>query len=225
MKIAISADDLDVFVNEASQRGGHGRRLLIPHGRIAYERQVQFKLSRVVANETEQILGTAFLFALYHHRDGQWQRAGNGFERAAGLNERHRLAFVVASATRDDDLATVRQRFNARLERRCLPQIQGIDRLDIIVSVEQHPRTWSAMRLADHTRMAGGRTNSRLKTDRLQIGSDMIGCRTALILVGGISGNRSDPQQREQSSHALINILVDAVQHRLESFHEWDSLR
>src|SRR4029450_6450730 len=42
MKIPISADNLDAFVNEASQRGGHGRRLLIPHGGIAYERQVQF---------------------------------------------------------------------------------------------------------------------------------------------------------------------------------------
>src|SRR4030095_3850863 len=48
----------------------------------------------------------------------------------------------------------------------------------------------------------------------------MFGCRTALVPVSRISGNRSDPQQCEQSSHALINILVDAVEHRLESFHE-----
>src|SRR5262245_60210982 len=68
--------------------------------------------------------------------------------------------------------------------------------------------------------MAGSRTNGCLKTDRLEIGSDMFGCCTALVLVGRISGNRSDPQQLEQSSHALINILVDAVEHRLESFHE-----
>src|SRR5262245_1033513 len=68
--------------------------------------------------------------------------------------------------------------------------------------------------------MAGRLAHGRLKTDRLEIGSDMFGCRTALVLVGGISGNRSDPQKREQSNHALINILVDAVEHRLESFHE-----
>src|SRR5262245_37116388 len=123
MKIAISTDDLDVFVYEASQRGCHSRRLLVPHGRIANERKVQFELSRIVANEAEQILGAAFLFALYHQRDRQWQLAGNDFECAAGLNERHRLAFVVACATRDDDLAAIRQHFNARLERRRLPQI------------------------------------------------------------------------------------------------------
>src|SRR5262245_10956075 len=68
--------------------------------------------------------------------------------------------------------------------------------------------------------MTGRWTHGRLKTDRPEIGSDMFGCRAALILVGRISGNRSDPKQSEQSSHALINILVDAVEHRLESFHE-----
>src|SRR5262245_41947080 len=165
MKITISADNLDVFVNEASQRGGHGRRLLIPHGRIANKRQVHFELSRIVANKPEQILGAAFLFALYHHGDRQWQLASNDFECAAGLNERHRLAFVVACATRDYDLAPIRQRFNARLERRRLPKIQRIDRLDVVVPVKQHSRACSAVRLANHDWVAGRRTHGRLKSD------------------------------------------------------------
>ena len=50
------------------------------------------------------------------------------------------------------------------------------------MAIEQHPRTGDvAVRLADHDRMALGRTHVLgVKTDGLQIGSDMLGGRAAL---------------------------------------------
>ena len=71
---------------------------------------------------------------------GERQLAGHRLEGAAGLDEGHHLAFVVAGAARDDDLAAVGQRRDARRERRRVPQIERIDRLHVVVAVEQHAR-------------------------------------------------------------------------------------
>ena len=86
-------------------------------------------------------MGAALLLALDHHGDGQRQRAGHGLEGAAGLDEGHHLTFVVAGTARDDGLASVRQCRDARRERRRLPEIERVDRLHIVMAVEQNART------------------------------------------------------------------------------------
>src|SRR5262249_48926132 len=135
MQIPVGARNLHVLVDEPPQRGGYGRRLLIPHRGVADEGQVELELGCVVADEAEQVFGAALLLAFYHHGDRQRQLAGDGLEGTAGLNEGHSLTFVVTGAARDNDLATIRQYFDARLERRRLPQIQWIDWLNVIVPV------------------------------------------------------------------------------------------
>ena len=85
------------------------------------ERQVALELGGIVAHESEQIFRAAFLLAFDHHRDVERQLAGNRLEGAASLDEGHGLAFVVAGAARDDDLAAAVERLDARLERRGLP--------------------------------------------------------------------------------------------------------
>ena len=82
------------------------------------------------------MLGAALLLAFHHHGDVERQLAGDRLEGAAGLDERHGLAFVVAGAARDDDLAATVERLDARLERRRLPQIERIDRLHVVMPVE-----------------------------------------------------------------------------------------
>ena len=69
---------------------------------------------------------------------GERQLAGHRLPGAAGLHEGHQLAFVVAGPARDDRLASVRQGGDARLEGRRLPQIERIDRLHVVMAVEQH---------------------------------------------------------------------------------------
>ena len=66
--------------------------------------------------------------------------AGDRLEGAASLDEGHGLAFVVAGAARDDDLPAAVERLDARLERRRLPQIERIDRLHVVMAVEQDAR-------------------------------------------------------------------------------------
>src|SRR6478736_740903 len=68
--------------------------------------------------------------------------------------------------------------------------------------------------------MAGSGTNARRKANRLEVGGNMFGSGTALIFECGIGRNRCDPQERKQPFYALLNILVDAVQNRVERLHE-----
>ena len=112
------------------------------------------------------------------------------------------------------------QRLDARLERRRLPLVQRIDRLHVIMAVKQHARTGNAVRFADHHRMALGRAHVGGKADAAQVGGDVLGGGAALLLVGRVGGNRGDAQQREQPLDALVDILVDAAQDRVECAHD-----
>jgi hypothetical protein len=220
VQVAVGAGDFDVLIDQPAQRSGHSRRLGVPHGGIADQRQVEFELGGIVAHEFEQIPRAALLLALDHGGDRQRQLAGDRLEGAAGLDEGHRLAFVVAGAARDNDLAAAGQRFDARFERRRLPLVQRIDRLDVIMAIKQHARPGSAVRFADHHRMALGWADIGGKTDAAQVGGDVLGGGPALFLVGRVGGDRGDAQQREQTLNALVDIAVDAAQDRVECAHE-----
>ena len=95
-----------------------------------------------------------------------WQGgAAELLEGAAGLEKGHELAFVVASAS-GHDLFAMRPGLELRLERRVSPKIQRIDRLHVIVTVEEDARRFAARRrdVADDHRTAGGRTLRRLES-------------------------------------------------------------
>ena len=66
--------------------------------------------------------------------------AGDRLPGPAGLDEGHQLSLVVGGAAGDDPLRAV-DRFDARLERRRLPLGQRVDRLDVVVTVEEDMRS------------------------------------------------------------------------------------
>src|SRR5580704_9181798 len=115
------------------------------------------------------MLRAALLLALDHHRDIQRQRAGDRLEGAAGLDEGHGLAFVVAGTARHDDFAPPREGLHPWLERRRLPQIEWVDRLHVIMAVEQHPRRFAVgfaiATLADDDRVALRRPHGGLEAE------------------------------------------------------------
>src|SRR5260370_19645673 len=120
----------------------------------------------MLANESEQMIRPAFLLALAHERDRQRQTAGHRFEGATGLDEGHQLPFVVARAAGDDGLAARSEILDARLERRGLPQIERIDRLHVVMAIEQRSRARSVAALADHDRLTGGPPDTSLPRSR-----------------------------------------------------------
>ena len=171
MQVAVGAGDLDLLVDQAAQRGRDRRRLAVPHAGVADERKILLQLGGVLLDEVEQMRRAAFLLALDQHGDRERQLAGDRLEGAQRLDEGHHLAFVVAGAARDDDLAAVGRRGDARLKRRRLPQRQRIDRLHVVVAVEQHMRRLAvagAIRLGDHRRMPAGRAQRRVEAEARQ---------------------------------------------------------
>ena len=106
------------------------------------------------------------------------QRARDRLAGPAGLDEGHHLALVVAGAAGADDLAPVRQRRHPRLERRRLPQLERIDRLHVVVTVEQHVRRAVGLRrVGEHDRMAGRVAHLGLETHGLEIAFQPFGGR------------------------------------------------
>src|SRR5262249_44259247 len=159
------------------------------------EREIEPKLGGMIANEPEQMFRAALLLALEHERDRQRQAAGHCLPRAAGLDEGHELAFVVAGPARDDGLAALTDVLDPRLERRGLPQIQRIDRLHVVMTIEQRARPASVATLADDDRVAGGRSDVDVETERAEILGEMLGGLAALVPVGRIGRDRADAQQ------------------------------
>ena len=219
MQVPVGTGDLDVLIDQPAQRGGDRRGFLVPHGGIADQSQVELELGGIVLDEFEQMLRAALLLALDHHGDRQRQLAGDRLERPAGLDEGHGLAFVVAGAARHDDLAPVRQRFDARLERRGLPEVERIDRLHVVMAIEQHTWPLGAVGFAHHHRVALGRTDGGLKADRFEVGGHMLGGGAALRRESRVGGHRGDAEQREQPLDTMIDVLVDAAQNRVECAH------
>ena len=64
-------------------------------------------------------------------------------EGSAGFEKGHQLAFVVAGPA-GHDLFAVRSGFEPRLEGRVAPKVQGIDRLHVVVAVEENMRRVAA---------------------------------------------------------------------------------
>jgi len=219
VQIAVGAGDFDVLIDKPTQRGGNGRGLLVPHGGIAHQGQIKFELGGVVTHEFEQMLRAALLLTLDHGGNRQWQLAGNGLKRPAGLNEGHRLSFVVAGTARDDDFAPVSQRFDARFERRRVPEAEGINRLNVVMAIKKDARARNTVGFADYYRMTFSRAHIGGKSDAAQVGGDALGSGPALFLVRRVGGNGGNAQQRKQTVDALVDILVDAAQHRVECAH------
>ena len=194
----------------------------VPHAGVADQRQVALELAGVVAHETEQVLRPALFFAFDHHGDVERQFARDRLEGAASLDKGHGLAFVVAGAARDDDFPAAVERLDARLERRRLPQIERIDRLHVIMAIEQDarrlPRGRSVAAFADHDRVAVGRAHAGLESETAEVGGDVFGRGAAMRCIGRVGRDRLNSQEREQPIEASVEIAVDASEDSRQSF-------
>ena len=129
---------------------------------------------------------------------------------AQRLDEHHRLALVVHRAARDEALA-VRAIDELRLERRAVPELQRIDRLHVVVAVEQDVRSLvagrrrhDARRRRDGRRSAAPRRGSPSPASwsRTHSAARRQSCRwSGCALIEGMR-SRSNSRPREASSEA-----------------------
>src|SRR5262249_55054420 len=161
------------------------RRLGVPHAGVADQRQIVLELARIVPDEAKQMGGAALLLTLEHGGDLQRQHTGDSLVSAAGFNEGHRLTFVVTGTTPHDDLAPVGRGRDSRRERRLLPQIERVDRLHVVVAVEQDVRALAiaAVAFGDDDRMPLGWTYAGVETDAGEIARHELGRAATLVLV------------------------------------------
>ncbi len=103
-----------------------------------------------------------------------------------------------------------------------MPKIERIDRLHIVVTVEQHVRLRRGVALSlaigfrDDGGMTGGRPHLGRKSECRDVLGEMIGGRLAISGEGRIGRDRFDPQQRKQPLQAVVEIGIDAVEDRLK---------
>ena len=202
VQIPIGAGEDDLFANDPSQRDGNRGRGAVPHARIANERDIGFQLFGVLGEKRRQRRRSGLLLALEQRGD----MAGRGaelLEGAAGFEKGHELAFVVAGPARHD-LFAMRSSLELRLERRGSPKIQRIDRLHVIVAVEQDARRFAASRrnTADDHRTSGGWTLRCLESEIAELCDQPIRGPLAIREMRGKSGNRRESTEKRTAGRA-----------------------
>ena len=153
--------------------------------------------------------------------------AGGLLPGAQRLDEHHRLALVVHRAARDEALA-VRAIDQLRLERRAVPELQRIDRLHVVMAIEQDVRPLIAggsRMMRDHHGMARGRPHFGAKPEAGELVAHPFGGAQAVLPVVRLRADRGDAQQIEQPSARGVQRCIDMAQHAGDSVRQWDGHR
>jgi hypothetical protein len=140
---------------------------------------------------------------------------------ATGFEEGHQLTLVVGRAARHD-LPAVRLRFDeGGREGVGRPQIQRIDRLHVVMAVEQHMGGIRAGRLGlgDDHRVACGRPRRGLEAEVRQLPDQPAGGGRAVRRIGRIGGNGLSAQQREQAVERALAVGVERGERFIEIGH------
>ena len=126
---------VDLEIGEPAQRVADRRHAAVEHRRIGDHDDVGGEILAMVADELVEMLAADFLLALDEELDVARQAAGLLQVRLDGLDVHEHLALVVGRAARID-LAVAHGRF----ERRRRPQVDRVDRLHVVVAVEENRR-------------------------------------------------------------------------------------
>ena len=163
VQIAVGGLQGHLGVGHAAQAGGDGGGLDVPHAGVADQRHVRDQVGLVRPQERVEVDRTDLFLALDQHGDARRDAAAGAVPGAQGFQEHHRLALVVHRAAGDEALAA-RAIDVLRVERIAVPEGHRIDRLHVVVAVEQDVRPIVVRRPAqmgnDHG-MAGGRPDGR----------------------------------------------------------------
>ncbi len=221
MQVAAGRLDDDLVADHAAQHDGNSRCFSVPHAGVAHERKVAGKFVLVGFKERMKRRRTRLFLTFEQDRHVDRQVAGF-FEIGAGrFDEGHQLALVVGGTAGNDDLAAVRLCLDGRVERVALPQVQRIDRLNVVVAVEQDMRSRLAgLAVTDNHRMAGRVAYRCFNADVVQFSCQPFSGLTARSLESRVGGNALDLEEVEQSVEAVVEIGIDARQDLVDGTHD-----
>ena len=210
MQVAIGAGDGDFLADQTAQRHRDRRMAAAPHVGVADKRQIGGQLLRIGGHERRQVGAARFLLAFEQHGDARRQLAGHRLPGADRLDEGHQLALVVGGAARRDHLDAVALD-DLRLEGRRFPEIERIDRLHVVMAVEQEMGSLAGM-VADDDRVAGRRPGAGFEAKADQVGGKPLGRLPASGCIGRIGRDAFDAQQFKQPVEACRQVGVDPVE-------------
>ena len=135
MQVRLRASEVDLKVDEAAQAVADRRHPAIEHRRIRDDDDIRLELVLVLFDEGVEVRRADLFLAFENDLDVHGKPAVLLQVRFDGLEVHEHLALVVGGAARVD-LAVAHR----RLERRRLPEIERIDRLYIVMPVEEDGR-------------------------------------------------------------------------------------
>jgi hypothetical protein len=113
----------------------------------------------------------------------------------------------------DDDLAAGRDLLDHRLERLGVPEA-GIDRLHVVMAVEQHMRRAGLGPVREHDGLAGRLAQRSLEAERFQIGTQPFGGAAAIGIESRIGPDRGDFEPGRQTRERAVEIGVETGENR-----------
>ena len=156
-----------------------------------------------------------FLLALNHELDVARNLVGghHGFKR---LHVHEELPFVVAGAACENGALGMQLRLlDHRLEGRVVPQVDGVGRLHVVMSVHQHGRLGGVHQLlAVHHRVAlGGHHFHVVCTCLSEVVCHDVRALQGVLRIGRIGRNAWDPQQLQQLLQHPFAMRVHVIFH------------
>src|SRR5690606_37929962 len=97
---------------------------------------------------------------------------------------------------------------------------EGIDRLHVVMAVEEHVRrARRPVMMRDDHRMTDRIARARVEADRLQVLDQPFGGPAAILGECGVGRDRWNPYQGEQALEAGVEIGVDTLEDFFNSGH------
>jgi hypothetical protein len=225
MEIAVGCRDDDLLADETAQHRRDGRLLAAPHAGIADKGYVAAQFLGILREEGLEAGAARFLLPLQDHRHADRQAASDCFPGTAGLDEGHQLPLVVSSTAGADAFPAIRPGFDQRLERRRRPLGKRVDRLHVVVTVEEDMGVAggrvarAGAIVADDHGMAASRARGGVEVEGGELARKPVSGSPAAIPVGRVGRDTLDPQERKQTLDTCRQILVYALQYLVELVH------
>ena len=135
MEVALGPAQIELAIDEAAQPVADRRHAAVEHRRIGDHHDVGGELGLMGLDEVVEVGGPDFLLAFEDDLHVDRELPGLLQVRLDGLEVHEDLALVVGRAARVD-LAVA----NGGFKRRRLPQLERVDRLHVVVAVEEDGR-------------------------------------------------------------------------------------
>ena len=215
VQVPVGAGDFHFHVAQTAESRGDGRHVVGNDARVAHQHHVGGQAFLVLAQKILQVDRAHLLFSFNHELDVARDLVGghHGFKR---FDVHEELAFVVAGATSEDGALGMQLRLlDHRLESRAVPQVDGVGRLHVVMSIHQHRRLGAVHQLlAVHHRVAlGGHYFHVVCTCFSEVVCHDVRALQGVLRIGRIGRNAWDAQQLQQLLQHPFAMRVHVIFH------------